>query len=162
MPDKRPVRIDVYAEDDSSQDCGVAFRHEWKFEDEPNGPGKSGQIDLPADRGYDLVFHLHDRTRDPKRKLSFACPGENAMWVAKGPIDHKPPCPTEPSTTDQILYDGNCNNDMLKVTDVNSGEPCLLTYTLCFGGERHVGPSGRSYPPYLYDPDIKNGGGNTR
>jgi hypothetical protein len=46
------------------------------------------------------------------------------------------------------------SNNLLKVVDANSGAACTLHYALRFSGDA-LG----SGPPYVFDPDIRNGGG---
>jgi hypothetical protein len=154
----RPVHIDVHAFDDGSQDSGVGFWHEWKFADKPGDPPKHGGIDLPANDSYTLTFHLHD---DSSCNLGFVCNGADAMWVTSGTVGAPPPCPTAAGNGGQILYTGPCTQNQLEVQDSNSGPECLLKYALRFDGNQYTGPSGRQYPPYQSDPDIKNGGGST-
>lgn len=154
------VQINVYADDDSGADSGVKFSHEWKFQDAP-GQYNKGRVDLPANDSYTLKFHFQDRS---SRNLSFACPGANAMWVTNGTSSNPPTCPTAAGDGGQIQYSGsgtNCSPNLLSVVDANSGPECLLQYALRFNGNAYTGPSGQQYPPYAYDPEIKNGGGAT-
>lgn len=152
---ERPVRIDVTASSDA--EGRVRFSHEWKFEGEP-GPAKSGRIDLPAGQtAYRLQFFLADST-SPKRKLRFKANAAEAMYVAVGQG-----CPTGPGDGDgQIDFAGPVTPNLLTVVDRNAGDACILGYTLRFDGDpgEQAGQPGKACPPYEYDPEIKNGGGN--
>ena len=150
----RKVKVDVFADTD---DSGlVDFTHEWKFEDEPKQPAKAGRIDLPAGKvAYQLSFRLRDGT---KKRLKFIDPCKEAMWVTVGTD-----CPKRAGNgSGQIQFNYLYEQDELTVDDLNSNEPAMLfKYALRFDGEpgEQVGKS-TLCPPYEYDPDFKNGGGN--
>ena len=155
-PKVRKVDIHVRAYTEASG--LVDFSQEWKFEDEPGDP-KPGRIDLPEGKvAYEFHFHLHDDT-DPKKKLKFIDPCEEAMWVAVGTD-----CPRRAGNgSGQIRFGHPYNTHQLVVDDLNSNVPAMLfKYALRFDGEdgEQVGKS-TLCPPYEYDPDFKNGGGNT-
>jgi hypothetical protein len=62
----------------------------------------------------------------------------------------------------QIQFNYPYDPDELCVDDLNSNEPAMLfKYALRFDGKagHQVGKTA-SCPPYEYDPDFKNGGGN--
>jgi hypothetical protein len=154
-PKVRNVLIDVFADEDASE--LVDFSHEWRFEDEPHGPPKTGRMDLPAGTvAYRFHFQLRDGT---KRKLKFIDPCEEALWVTVGTD-----CPKRAGNgSGQIKFDHPYNPHQLIVVDLNSNVPAMLfKYALRFDGEpgEQVGKS-TLCPPYEYDPDFKNGGGNT-
>ena len=151
----RKVKVDVYAGTD--EDGLVDFSHEWRFQDEPGKPAKAGRIDLPKGKvAYQLQFQLHDRTG---KKLKFMKPCKEAMWVTVGTD-----CPKRAGNgSGQIQFNYPYDEDELVVDDLNSNEPAMLfTYSLRFHGEPgdQVGKS-TPCPPYEYDPDFKNGGGNS-
>jgi hypothetical protein len=149
----RPVRINVVAYED---DGLVDFSYEWKF-DEPHAPVQAGRIDLPAGKvAYELRFHLTDRTT---KNLEFIDPCEQAMWVAVGTD-----CPRRAGNgSGQIRFAHPHNRHQLVVDDLNSNVPAMLfKYALRFNGNpgEQVGKV-TACPPYEYDPDFKNGGGNS-
>jgi hypothetical protein len=155
-PKVRNVMIDVFADEDDSSGL-VDFSHEWKFEDEPHEPPKSGRMDLPEGKvAYQLHFQLRDGT---KKKLKFIDPCDEAMWVTVGTD-----CPKRAGNgSGQIKFDHPYNPHHLIADDLNSNVPAMLfKYALRFDGEpgEQVGKS-TLCPPYEYDPDFKNGGGNT-
>ena len=155
----RNVQIDVLAEDDPQEDCGVRFSNEWRFQDSP-GQAHKGRIDLPARETYVLRFHLRDES---SRNLKFSPPGVNAMWVTSGSDNAPPECPSNAGDGGQIKFSGpqtGCSKNLLAVINANSGDPCLLKYALRFDGDPHKSESGQQYPPYVFDPEIKNGGSN--
>lgn len=154
-PKVRNVMIDVTAYTDESG--LVDFTHDWRFEDEPGEPAKAGRMDLPAGRvAYQFHFHLTDRTG---KNLEFIDPSEDAMWVAVGND-----CPKRAGNgSGQIKFGHDYDRRHLIVDDMNSNVPAMLfRYALRFDGDsgEQVGKSARC-PPYEYDPDFKNGGGNT-
>ena len=151
----RPVLIEVFANDTPE---GVAFTHVWKFEDIPGDPMKPGTIDLPHGKtAYRLRFRLNDNTR-PSKQLKFKNPCTNAMYVAVGG-----PCPPPAGNGGgQIQFNYPWTPYLLTVDDMNHGNPVLLKYALRFDGEPGHEASNplKLCPPYEYDPDLKNGGGN--
>jgi len=154
----RNVHVDVFA--NTSKEGFVEFSHKWKFEDEPPPPDSEGMIDLPAGKtAYQLHFHLKDNT-DPKMDLSFIDQASEAMWVAVGDV-----CPTcAGNGAGQILFNHEPSKQQLVVDDLNSNVPAMkFKYALRFEGAKgqQAGDPPKQCPPYEYDPDFKNGGGNT-
>lgn len=157
-PRTRNVLIDVFA--DTLADGRVDFSHKWKFEDQPGNPNTPGRIDLPAGPiAYQFHFHLRDRT-EPKKNLSFKRPTSEAMWVTVGSN-----CPGQAGNgAGQILFKHPWTRDVLIVDDLNSNVPEMdFKYALRFDGAagEQPGTPPKICPPYEYDPDFKNGGGNT-
>lgn len=135
----RPVIVDVYAYREGDD---VLFSQAWKRD----GDAKrvKGRIDVPAGQPETPIhFHLHDRTG---LRLSFMSPAADAMWVA---LDECPKCKGDGG---QITHDSVSPNQ-LKITDLNTGQPCTLHYALRFDGD-----AATDGPPYEYDPEIRNGG----
>lgn len=155
-----PILVKVHAIADPTQDSGVNYWEEWKI-DLPGHQLQHGGINVPAGQVYDLHFQLDDESG---RDLFFLGAGddngEDAMWVASGPVSAPPLCPTTAGNGGQIEYTTPCSASHLRVTDANEGGACILKYALRFGGNQFTGPTGREYPPYEHDPDIKNGGGS--
>lgn len=154
----RNVHVDVFA--NTSKDGFVEFSHEWKFEDGPPPKDPTGTIDLPEGKtAYRLHFHLRDQT-SPRKDLSFIAPSSEAMWVAVG--DDCPTCAG--NGAGQILFRHPDNPQHLVVDDLNSNVPAMVfQYALRFDGAQgeQAGNPPKQCPPYEYDPDFKNGGGNT-
>lgn len=148
-----PVHVQVHAEADD-RNC-VYFWHDWGFE---NGPSKGkGSIELPHKCPETPIhFHLHDHTNF---KLKFMDKSEDCMWVSTGK------CPGERMNEGgQITFpDADSAPNLLKVSDRNAGPECILNYALCFDGlsGHQASDPGKACPPYNYDPEIKNGGGNS-
>jgi len=155
----RNVHIDVFAKTDGKG--FVDFSHKWKFDDRPGYPSDpGGMIDLPAGKtAYQLHFHLKDET-DPKKDLTFIDPCSEAMWVTAG--DDCPKCAG--NGAGQIQFNHPPNQHQLIVDDLNSNVPeMIFKYALRFDGKAGEQPGNppKQCPPYEYDPDFKNGGGNT-
>ena len=156
----RNVHVDVFA--NTNKEGFVEFSHKWRFEDRPlpADADPEGMIDLPAGRtAYQLHFHLRDNT-DPRKDLSFIAPCSEAMWVAVGEE-----CPTcAGNGAGQIQFKHDPNPHLLVVDDLNSNVPAMVfKYALRFDGldGHQPGNPPKPCPPYEYDPDLKNGGGNT-
>jgi hypothetical protein len=153
----RNVHVDVFA---NTKDGFVEFSHEWKFDDEPAPRDPGGMIDLPAGKtAYQLHFHLKDHT-DPKKDLRFIDPCSEAMWVAVG--DDCPTCAG--NGAGQIQFNHSPKRHQLIVDDLNSNVPAMIfKYALRFDGTEGQQPGNppKQCPPYEYDPEFKNGGGNT-
>ena len=120
------------------------FSLTWKNENDPQDPGKKGDIDLPPLSGScQITFHLDDKSG---LRLNFAPTAEQAMYVSIGS------CEDKPGNGGQIIFDQvDLAKKTLRVADSNCGPPCDLHYQLNF-----FAPDGTHYP---YDPIIKNGGG---
>lgn len=154
----RNVHVDVFAK--TSKEGFVEFSHQWKFEDEPPPKDAGGTIDLPEGKtAYRLHFHLKDDT-NPKADLSFIGEASEAMWVTAGEE-----CPTcAGNGAGQILFKHEPSKQQLIVDDLNSNVPAMtFKYALRFEGAKgqQAGSPPKQCPPYEYDPDFKNGGGNT-
>jgi len=143
----KPVVVNVRAWRDGGS---VLFEHEWGFEHGPSH-GK-GRIDIPARaRNTPIRFNFTDETG---LGLQFYRVPTSAMWVTRSAE-----CPTGPGDGGQIdLANADVDANTLKVVDANTGDECVLKYSLRFDGlpssdgEKH-------YPPYEYDPELRNGGG---
>lgn len=144
-PPGTPVIVDIYAR--TGRGGGVAFSHEWGWED--GLIAGNGRIDIPEknkhEPGTPIHFHLHDLTR-PRRGLVFSDDGGGAMWVDR----NRCPPSDEPCGDAQIPEDRiNRAAKLLRVFDLNS-ERCDLHYRLRL--------QDRDGNPESYDPDIRNGG----
>lgn len=95
---------------------------------------------------FDLSFDLDDKT---KLKLAFYPEFADAMWVAVGTT-----CPTERGDGGGAIIPVSVADQKLVVTNANFVEQ-TLTFALRFSGTASSG----GYPPYVYDPQIINGGG---
>ena len=117
--------------------------------DYPNKGGKQDGDKLKFDAGagpFELSFDLDDQT---SLNLSFYPCFVDAMWVAVGTT-----CPTQAGDGNGAIIAGTVTNTKLVVTNTNSlGQ--TLTFALRFTGTASSG----GYPPYVYDPQIINGGG---
>jgi hypothetical protein len=137
----RPIIADVFA---TLVGGNVEFDLEWRRENDPNG--KKGPIDVPnGESDTRIHFHLRDSTG---LNLNFVATKEDAMWVSLVGCP-----PQQAGNGGQISYD-SVSNQLLKVRDANSGDPCTLYYMLRFTGD----PAGNG-PVFEYDPTIRNGGG---
>ena len=115
----------------------------------PNKGGKQDGDKLKFDAGagaFDLSFDLDDQTA---LNLAFYPDFTAAMWVAVGPT-----CPTEPGNGIGAIVAKTVASKKLVVTNANSVAQ-TLTFALRFTGTASTG----GYPPYVYDPQIINGGG---
>ena len=138
----KPVQVDIYA---FEADGEVFFAHSWRGEGEPKG--KKGHVSIPkGDERVPIKFHLHDRTR---LNLRFMDVKDGPIWVDLND------CPTQWGDGGGQISAVSSAPKMLTVVDDNSGDPCTLHYALRFSGD-----SSDVGPPYEYDPEIRNGGGN--
>ena len=116
----------------------------------PNKGGKQDGNKLKFDAGagpFDLSFELDDQT---SLDLAFYPSFVDAMWVAVGTS-----CPTQAGDGNGAIIPVTVANTKLVVTNTNSfGQ--TLTFALRFTGTASSG----GYPPYVYDPQIINGGGH--
>ena len=116
--------------------------------DYPNKGGKQDGDELKFDAGageFDLSFELDDQTA---LNLAFYPDFTDAIWVAVGSI-----CPTQAGDGDGAITPGTVADKKLVVTNANAlGE--TLTFALRFTGDASAG----GYPPYVFDPQIINGG----
>ena len=142
----RPIIADVSAKLVGDK---VEFDLEWRKEGDPGG--KASPIDVAkGDPPTPIHFHLRDDTR---LKLKFKADAEDAMWV------NTTGCPPAGAGNGGQISFTSSSNNLLKVTDANSGDECTLYYMLRFDGDPHVDPDGKQHPPYEFDPIIRNGGG---
>ena len=148
-PPVRPIVVDVYAKQEGGE---VVFTHEWKFDGDPSP--HQGTIDVPPGSAgtppVRMQFHLHD---DSGLHLKFMNPASEAMWVSQTNT-----CPDQPGDGGQISFNHPSTAHLLQVDDANSGPACTLYYTLRFDGDASTDPDGDKHPPYIYDPEIRNGG----
>jgi hypothetical protein len=147
-----PINVRVTVSKDS--EGTIIYDHEWDF---GGGPAKKGKIDVPKDTPpTDIKFHLMDRTG---LKLSFYSSPGAAFYV-----DFAPNCPTGAGNADGEFDLGDppskSSNNLLTVLDMNKSE-CELKYALRFDGDPYTDKNG-TYPPFAYDPELRNGGGGNR
>lgn len=128
----------------------VRFKHDWGFE---NGPSQGkGRIDVP-EKAKDTPIRFNF-TDDTGLGLQFYRVPTSAMWVTKSAT-----CPTGPGDGGQFdLANADSDSDTLKVVDANTGDECIFKYSLRFDG-RPSSDGQKQYPPYEYDPELRNGGG---
>jgi hypothetical protein len=116
--------------------------------DYPNKGGKQDGDKLKFDGGagdFDLSFELDDQT---ELNLAFYPSATDAIWVAVGTT-----CPTEAGNGGGAITPVSVSNKKLVVSNANAVAQ-TLTFALRFSGTQSSG-----YPPYVYDPEIVNGGG---
>lgn len=137
----RPIIADVTAKLVNGK---VDFDLEWRHDGDSNG--KKTPIEIgKGDPATPIQFHLRDETG---LKLRFKQDPAQAMWVATTGCP-----PPDAGDGGQISFNSSSNN-LLRVTDANSGAECTLFYMLRFDGDA----SGNNAPPYEFDPIIRNGG----
>jgi len=138
----RPVQVDVYA---FEADGEVFFAHSWRRVGAPKG--NKGRIEVAkGEADVPIRFHLHDKTT---LHLRFLEGEDEPIWIDLND------CPTCWGDGDGQIRDVSSTPRLLTVVDTNSGDECILHFALRFTGETSdVGP------PYEYDPEIRNGGGN--
>lgn len=151
----KKVDIDIQATE--ADDGTVHFDCHWRHAGGKPGVWKSGKIDLPnGPEAYELEFKLHDKSG---RNLKFYGTGtpkkpEDAMYVQVGG-----PCPPAAGNGGGQIKFVDVDDKELEVIDANRDPPCTLKYMLRFDGDPFTGPDGTNYPPYQFDPEIRNGGG---
>lgn len=132
----------------------VQFEQDWNL---PGKPVENGKIKVPKDNTATISFKLKDDTR---LDLSFYPDPADAFWAnpesqgcpksagnGAGAFNLKPPS-------------SSSNGNKLDILDLNPTE-CDLKYALRFDGKPYTDKNG-SYPPFEYDPELRNGGGGTR
>lgn len=153
----KTIRVDVRASE--NEDGTVKFDSYWRHAGGKPGVWKSGIIDLPhGPEHYKLTFDLDDKSgrnlkfygTDPTHKEP-----DQAMYCQ---VDPAPCPPPKGNGAGQIEY-LDVDVDQLTIKDFNRDPPCTLKYVLRFDGDPFVGPDGKQYPPYEYDPELRNGGG---
>jgi len=149
--DDGPKKIDVEVQAKPRKDGGVKFDHQWRPSD--GDEWFKGAIDLPKGSGeHKLEFTLDDTSG---KNLEFYGDPGSAMWVN---VDSCPQTGKEHDDKKQIHDKTVASKKKLTLKDVND-EKCDLHYALRFKGDAWTDPvTGTSYPPYEYDPEIKNGG----
>lgn len=145
MKDDIDVNVRAYIDDTTKK---VAFDHEWEA---PGKPKKKGRIEVDY-KAYmvPITFHLNDETG---LKLNFYSNAQEAMYVCPAPT-----CPTAAGNGGQIQF-GDAKKDKLEVVDANTGDACDLKYALRFDGDPNT--AGQESAPYVYDPELRNGGGGS-
>ncbi len=116
--------------------------------DYPDKGGKQEgeKLKFDANSGaFDLTFDLDDNT---DLDLAFYPTAADAIWVAIGTTD-----PTGPGFANGAITPVSVTNTKLTVTNANAVAE-TLTFILRFSGAANG-----DYPPYVYDPEIVNGGG---
>jgi hypothetical protein len=152
VTDGPPINVRVTARKDGSDT--VVYDQEWDF---GGGPIKYGKIEVPEDTPpTDIKFHLTDRTG---LRLRFYQSPSDAFYV-----DFAPNCPKSAGNAKGEFDLGDppssSSNMLLTVRDMNA-TACDLKYALRFDGDRYDDSEGH-HPPFVYDPELKNGGGGTR
>jgi hypothetical protein len=146
------TKIDVDVVATRHEDKGVDFVCTWQ---DGNGPWYSGPIVLPRQSGErDIEFKLDDKTG---LKLNFETSANSAIWIKEGS------CPTSGHGNDDKgqIKDKQVDTNDKKLTLKNlNTEECVLHYALRFTGDSWTSASGVKHePPYVYDPEFRNGGG---
>ena len=145
-----PINVRVTVSKDT--DGTITYNHEW---DVGGGPAKKGKIDVPKDTPpTDIKFHLTDRTG---LNLSFYPSPADAFYA-----DLYPNCPKAAGDAGEFdLNDppSKSSNKLLTVLDMNK-TACDLKYALRFDGDPYTDKNG-TYPPFAYDPELRNGGGGS-
>ena len=142
-----PIKVEVHAWLDRDT-------HKVKFTDEwesgwTNGKQK-GEIVVPAKTpATEIHFHLRD---DTGLGLNFMRNFADVMYVSTGAT-----CPPPRGNQGGQISFVHSSPNLLKVTNANCGNPIDLKYALRFNGQDNL-PGGENQP-YVYDPDLKNGGG---
>jgi hypothetical protein len=117
--------------------------------DYPDKGGKQDGEKLKFDVGagaFDLSFDLDDQSG---LSLAFYPDVADAIWVAAGTT-----CPTQAGNGGGVITGVSVADKKLVVTNANTIKQ-TLTFALRFTGTTSAG----NYPPYVYDPEIVNGGG---
>ncbi len=124
----------------------VRFRMDANYPD--NGGKQDGdKLKFDAKAGpFDLSFELDDATA---LNLAFYPSFGDAIWVAVGSA-----CPVAAGNGGGAITPGTVAKSKLVVRNANTVAQ-TLTFALRFSGKASSG----GYPPYVYDPQIVNGGG---
>ena len=127
-------------------DPWVSFAMKADYPDQ-GGKQEGEKLKFDARAGeFDLTFELDDET---DLKLAFYPTPADAMWVAVGTTD-----PDQPGFANGAITPVSVTGKKLVVTNANFIAE-TLTFILRFSGTASSG----GHPPYVYDPEIVNGGG---
>jgi hypothetical protein len=145
----KQIEVDVLAS--LSANNSVHFDSVWRRKGE--SVWHTSPIELGRGSGdHEIELHLDDRTG---LALRFYEDPDEAVWMNIGQ------CPTASSRSDKKQIKDKktdkWNRKKLCFTDVND-EECELHFALRFDGERSIDTEEKAYPPYEYDPIIRNGG----
>lgn len=142
-----PIKVEVHAWLDRATHK-VQFSDEWEA-DWANGK-QSGAIVVPHKTpATEIHFHLCD---DTGLHLNFMRNFTDVIYVSTGAT-----CPPPRGNQGGQISFVSSSEKLLKVTNANSGSACDLKYALRFNGRDNI--PGSEKQPYVYDPDLKNGGG---
>lgn len=142
-----PIKVEVHA-------CLDRETHKVKFDDEweadwVNGKQK-GEIKVPyGTPPTEIHFHLRD---DTGLHLNFMRSFADVIYVSTGSA-----CPPPRGNQGGQITFVSSSQNLLKVSNANSGGVCDMKYALRFNGQDNI--AGGENQPYVYDPDLKNGGG---
>ncbi len=148
-PKGPPIKVDIWAWADENRK--IWFDHDWEVEG--NSKKNKGRIDITQGAPpTEIRFQFKDDKTG--LHLKFCSPASEAMYVGLAPN-----CPPPAGNGGQITYLSR-QDKKLDVEDANIGPECLLKYALRFDGDPNPqGPQDQRTPPYVYDPELKNGGG---
>lgn len=142
-----PIKVEIHAELDRTTHK-VVFSDEWEATWK-NGKQK-GAIEVPYGTPKTPIhFTLRD---DTGLQLNFMNNFADVIYVG---TDGTCP-PPRGNQGGQITFISSVAH-LLKVNNANSGAKCDMKYALRFNGQDNV--PGAENQPYVYDPDLKNGGG---
>lgn len=124
----------------------VSFAMTSEFVDK-GGKQDGDKLKFDANAGdFELSFKLVDQSG---LQLAFYPDFADAIWVAVGDT-----CPTAAGNGNGAISAGSASSQKLVVSNANAVAQ-TLTFALRFTGAASAG----GYPPYVYDPQIINGGG---
>ena len=142
-----PIKVEIHAWLDR-ETHKVTFDDEWEA-DWVNGKQK-GKIEVPyGTPPTEIHFNLRDETR---LHLNFMRSFADVIYVSTGSV-----CPPPRGNQGGQISFVSSHQNLLKVNNANSGAACDLKYAIRFNGQDNI--AGGENQPYVYDPDLKNGGG---
>lgn len=147
MGTSNPIKVEVHAELDPTSHK-VLFTDEWEASWQ-NGKQK-GPITVPyGTNATEIHFSLRD---DTGLGLNFMRNFADVIYVGTGTA-----CPPPRGNQGGQITFRSSSANLLKVLNANSGNAIDLKYALRFNGQDNL--AGGENQPYVYDPDLKNGGG---
>lgn len=142
-----PIKVEVHAWLDR-ETHKVKFDDEWEA-DWVKGKQK-GEIKVPyGTPPTEIHFNLRD---DTGLHLNFMRSFADVIYVSTGSV-----CPPPRGNQGGQITFVLSSQNLLKVSNANSGGVCDMKYALRFNGRDNT--AGGENQPYVYDPDLKNGGG---
>lgn len=143
-----PIKVEISAWLDG-RTKEVSFDDKWEA-DWKTGK-QTGPITVPHGTAP-MEIHFHFNDDDTGLHLNFMRDFDDVIYVSTGKA-----CPPQRGNQGGQITFVSSSPNLLKVRNANSGDAIDLKYALRFNGRDNE--HANEHQPYVYDPDLKNGGG---